>query len=241
MSDSLIIDWLNENEQRAYPLVINNSLNSQIILDASLVYEAAGSITAVISSITVVGNIVTIAVPGITSFSFNKQTVTYPHYAYSGCSLIVVGQSITTLVSTGTINVPFDPSVIYDLRGKWRGVSKLKVSANQVDIELIGDIVWTEGYQFAVSSKDEHNINLAAGNQYGLTVPCGTNLFGYPNDCSDIISFINGVTTMTDPGKFNLTSDNGIKILEDPENNRIFIGLNFDVTDVCKKILPIKE
>jgi len=70
-------------------------------------------------------------------------------------------------------------------------------------------------------------------------VPLECDIAGYAGyDCNELISKINGISP-DDDGEFRFARGGNIVILEDPENHRIFIGLNFRPEDICRNINSI--
>lgn len=242
MANSLVLDWLAENEQRAYPLkeTINRQssgsyyLTNDVILDAQLVYSSDPG-TVQLTSIVVSGNNVTFNVTGSVQFVADK-TQPFPQYLRLVSNhLLVVGEGITD-ITDGTYNfssVTFEPSVVHEFYGPWFGVESISFDG---ETALTGTINLYEGFQFEIRI-DEQELFLGANSIYGI--PIGCEHFGdKPNNCDDIISFINGVQPDGN-NHLQIIAGPGINVWDDPEHHRIYVGFNFtSADDLCKDIPP---
>ena len=240
MADSLSVDWLNENSYRAYPLKetivrlsdTNLTLTNDVILDAQLIrtnpsdtLDLTQIIVDTINAQVVVNDVLSFTIPLNSSF---------PMYCRlpSG-NLLVVGEGILKWpVGTHTFtSVAFEDSVITEFSAEWLGVQSLSCVPGA---PLTGDINFLEGYQFEIGINNPV-ITLGANALYGK--PLGCVHFGNASaDCSSILSRINGAGPTA--GKvLNFVAGPGVVIVDDPGNHRIFVGLSFDATDVCKPIV----
>ena len=131
-----------------------------------------------------------------------------------------------TFTFTGAV---FEDSVAVEMGGPWLGVNSLQFNDNP---PMQGDIVWDEGYQFLVDIID-NTVSLGARRNYGNPIEC-QEFFDTMKDCDDIISFLNGAGVSTNPGVFKMYGNDRVALYEDPTNHRIYVGLNFGTTDVCK-------
>lgn len=241
MANSLVLDWLYENELRAYPLkeTITRSFSAltitdNMILDAQLAYDADPGNPG-ITNVLVSGNNVTFTVTGGQTFLFSK-VVAFPQSKRStNNQLLVAGSGIVDIPdgNYATSNVLFEPSVVHEFYGAWLGVQSLTFDGSAA---LTGAIDLHEGFQFDVDI-DTQDLRLGANSLYGIPAACEH--FGpKPNNCSDIISFINGVQPDGN-NEIQLLAGNGINVWDDPENHRIYVGFNFtSINDICKDIPP---
>jgi len=242
MGDSLIIDWINENENRSYPLqYIPNSAGSaldNVILDAAIFYDGETIHNIVyLTEIEVSGNDRIIKITGQPNFTAaSVATATYPLYIRnSKKSLLVIGSGIKDIAETTVYeNVRFEGSVCYFFTKPWRGVSSLGFNNAT---PLTGEIVFEEGYQFGIDVTGSV-IELDANRNKGEPIGCTKFFNSIPDDCSSIISFMNGVGVVNQGDNFQLVAGPNISIFNDPENHRIYIGLNFEKDDVCETPLP---
>jgi hypothetical protein len=122
-----------------------------------------------------------------------------------------------------------------------------------------GDIAFLEGYNFRVAVAKE-KIDLEIGYRYGLIMNCATSFIPqeYLN-CKDMVSYINGVPPDAS-GNFRLTAGTNINITKgsaistdfyDPvsssnqaeksNDHTLFVGLNFQATDICAPINVIPQ
>jgi hypothetical protein len=245
MAESLTLDWIFENELRAYPFKMesiktsNGStcvLTNDTILDAQFVFNSVEDNLVYLETITVSGNEVTIKVNG-TNFLFLKDG-TFPQYLRlpSG-HLMVAGKGIITLpegIHNFSVNQPaFEASTVHEFSGPWLGVSSLTVN----NTALVGEVTFKEGFQFGLNFSD-NKITFDVDGLSGIPLTCNTAPISEDlvNDCAAILSFINGVGP-TEKNTININPGSGILILNDPPNHRIYVGFTFNsTTDICKPI-----
>lgn len=235
------IDWLNENELRAFPLLYNGTLPDNLLLDLQLVFKShdientpiylkkykkvSTSLELVFGSL--LEDIFAVQVPSPAS-----QAYPYYHRDASGC-LFVFGEGAKTVfqeaATTYTIvNIPVDQSVCYQFNNAWLGVSSIACAPNKqtetnlktptmplvpiTSPALTGDISFIAGYNFRVNINNGA-IDLEIGAGYGLKMDCTT--FFLPEifrDCSNIVSYINGVPP-DEQGNFRLIQGADINIV----------------------------
>ncbi|WP_395000467.1 hypothetical protein [Acinetobacter sp.] len=238
MADSLVIDWLNENALRAYPLkeMITRvsddyTLDDGVILDAQFVYANLLSDVALTQIVSNTTDVIFTLTGGVV-FTISKSGV-FPAYARTSQGhLLVVGASAAN-IPIGTYifsNVIFESSVSFEFGEAWLGVQSLNFNSSS---PIIGDINFIEGYQFGIHvTRSVITLNCGAG--YGRPLSCIS--FGGVSDCTAIVSYVNGVGP--DGHKvLHFKSGGGIVIFDDPPNHRIFIGLASDPNkDTCKTI-----
>lgn len=124
---------------------------------------------------------------------------------------------------------------------------------------LQGDVKFLEGYNFRVAIS-ESLIDLEIASGYGLLMNCSTSFIPEEYlDCGEIVSFINGVPPDSS-GTFRLTAGSNINITKgaavssdfyDPvsllshsetsNNHTLFVGLNFQTTDICAPVNIIPQ
>jgi len=242
MANPVVLDWLYENELRAFPVkeAINKiasgntyTLANNVLLDAQLTFDADPG-TVSLTEITVAGNNVTFSIGGL-SFVADK-TLPFPQYLRLATNqLLVVGAGVADIPSgTHTFTgVTFEPGVVYEYYGAWLGLESISFDS---ETPLTGIVDLYEGYQFDIRI-DGQNLHLGANNLYGL--PIGCEHFGdQVNNCEDIISFINGVQPDGN-NILQILAGPGINVWDDPEHHRIYVGFNFtSADDLCKDIPP---
>lgn len=245
MPDSLIIDWLNENQYRAYPLKnkgvrsFDTNLNlDTMILDANIVTDIVSTSNPVkLTGITISGGNCTIATDISQTFVIsNYLSASYPQYIRNNNgSLLVVGDDIKNVTSNFTFTtVEFEESVITIFDPYWYGVWSVSFNGELIDS---ASMTFEAGYQFKITAdEDTSTIKLGANMNYGIPIGCDEFFPGIDKDCNDIISYINGVTVSGNGSDMKFTSGSNIAIYNDPDNNRIYIGLNFESPDVCQNI-----
>lgn len=238
----MILNWQNENELRAYPLKSNQSvaLNNDVIIDAQMVVSNGAPWT--LDSITIADGNITVSTPSqsfITTWS--SDPADYPKYVrIPDGSLIVLGKGCAELSGSLTFsNVFFEDGVCLNYGGNWFGVSNISFSAIDTAgvlsgdaVSLSGEIQLQEGYQTNILIS-QNAIAIDAGSLWGVPIGCGQPDY-MVDDCSSIISYINGVSTPDGA----LVFEEGINfaIYPDPENHAIYLGLPYNSTDICKYI-----
>lgn len=236
-----VLDWLYENELRAYPLRESSikasngsySLENNVILDAQFSMEERPETLALIG-IVVDGNDVTFSFSDGPDVTVQKG-ITAPLYTRSSDSLLVFGLGLND-IPEGThnfTNLNFESSVIFEYGGAWKGVESMTFNDSDA---LTGELNFIEGYQFELFVVNQ-NIRFAVGNLYGT--PIGCNKFtDYPENCDTIISSINGVGPSGKKELF-LKAGNGFVVWDDPDNHRIYVGFAFtSQQDICADIPP---
>ena len=248
MSDRQILEWLNENELRCYPLMeagdkrflTSLSLN-RCLLDASLLYtDAAAPGSVNLQSFTVSGNSITVTVTGQPDFVISDKTGSYPMYCRNSAgSLLVFGAEMRGVSANVTFNgIEFEPACVIDLSGSMQGVVGFTVGT--ADTLYNGVVEWQEGFQFGLQANGQ-TVKLTASKNKGQPITCQNYFQNIANDCGSIISYINGVTPAVNPGIFLLKAGPHVQIFDDPDNHRIYIGLDFIGSDVCRPpMLPPK-
>ena len=238
MANSLVIDWLNENALRAYPLkeLINRvggayTLTDDVILDAQFVYTTLPGNVQLLNITSDAVN-VTFTITGGDTFVVPKASSFPLSVRNANGNLLTVGEA-TAAIPNGVYNfsnTSFEDGISHEFSGSWLGVSSLQFNSSPLKT---GTLNFVEGYQFGINITGS-NIFLGCGKSYGLPVGCET--FGpQTNDCNDIVSYINGDKPSSEQIRFS--NGGGIVILEDPDNNRLFIGLASNpAEDVCKNI-----
>lgn len=238
MSDTRTLEWLNENSLRCYPLqedgnkVFLTSLSlNRCFLDALLLYTEAVDRNAVeLESIAIDGQQVTITVTGQPEFTFNKAAGVYPVYVYNTeGSVLALGDEFAHVnADVSFTGIRFEPTCVVDTSGAWRGVTSLA--------EHTGIVEFKEGFQFGLST-NQQTIKMVADRNAGKPISCQRFFEGVvDDDCGEIISYINGVASPDNPGKIVLKAGPHVQIFDDPENHRIYVGLDFDSLDVCQPV-----
>lgn len=241
MANPTVLDWLYENELRAYPLKdrIDRSASGYelvdgVILDAQLVFNEVYNDEPLLTSIVANSSTVTFTVNGDIDFVVNKSDP-FPQYVRLPSNHLMVFGEKTLDIPTGTFtfnDVGFEPSVVFELADAWKGVDSISFEGPA----LTGEIHFIEGYQFNLNFNiDPQVIQFGAGNLYGL--PIGCTHFGFEdNDCDSIIAHINGVTP-DGVGELRIEAGEGVSVWDDPENHRIYIGFSFtSIDDICKTV-----
>lgn len=243
MSLSTVVEWLNENALRAYPLISSSPRFFQcgsnvvdlygVIVDANFVYKTQLPSNVQLTSIIIAGSNVTFTVNELPTFTISLSSPTFPIYARnSNNDLLVIGDQAVNLVGDATYafnDVIFEPTIAVEIANELSGVSSLQ----------LGDKAWTgvinllEGYQVDITVVD-NSLQITVGRNEGQVLPC-QNFFSdsLTYDCGQVISYINGASPADSGGILTLKAGDHIKIFEDKEQGRIYIGFDFNVTDIC--------
>ena len=246
MGESTIIEWLDENSYRAYPLMPGGSTMVKIrgvnydvasmIVDANLVYQSLPAHVSLLS-VSTADTAITITVTGQPTFT-GSLSGDYPVYMRNSVgSLLVLGYAAKQLLGTTTAlsftDVEFESSVAIELSNVILGVTRLVVDT----VSLTNDVVFGDGYQLSLMANG-NTIQMEAGRNEGKPLPCG-NFKGTVSDCGSVTSNINGACPVNNGGPVNLLAGSHVKIFDDPTNHRIYIGLDFQAADVNdQKLLP---
>jgi len=301
-----VLDWLNENELRSYPIIEGTSktltgetstlelpdnflLDLQLLITSFRLSQENGTSVPIFlkklkytNSLDIVFGTATATVETFTITSPEEET--FPLYIRTPAgNLAVFGTGVTELLTAGN-NQPFEvygdisvePSTCSQFDAAWLGVKSLsatpeKVSKNALDVgivrsyepvlplidmpeatKLTGDVRFLEGYNFRVNISNSL-IDLEIGASFGLNMNCSTSFLQEEYlDCSELISYINGVPPDTtgnfklNPGtNISIVSGNTLQPFNDPltesaNTHTLFVGLTFQSTDLCApvNILP---
>lgn len=287
MNDHAVLEWLNENELRSYPLqatggriIPGGQELSRCILDASLVYQepvSTDQVTLNSCVVTVGGDLVVkvhnlppFTVPGYRNQQYpfycrNFSSYSWHHGAFGApdnyapqSSLLVFGSATASITGSAAFTeVFFEPCCVVDLSGPLQGVAGLRISVplpvfhaspGGADADYGGDapalppvegavthagrVVWQEGYQFGLRAAGQ-TINMTAARNQGLSISCQNYFPHLRQDCDTIVSSINGVAPTTNPGALTIKAGPHVRVFDDPGNNRIYVGLDFAIADVC--------
>lgn len=245
MSLSTVVEWLNENALRSYPLIegspraiVSGEVSVDLyalVLDATLFYTNAPD-NAQITSIQTTGFTLTVRVTGQSDFVVhNYTTATYPQYIRNTeHSLLVLGDATAIPTNlTFPVNATFELSTVIEIYPNTKGVSSLTID----ETTLTGAISLEDGYQCSLIPNG-NTLQIEVGRGEGLPLPC-VSVKGVTNDCDSIVSSVNGVTPIATGGILKLVAGNHVKVIDDPDNHRIFIGFDFvDDTQILPQTLP---
>lgn len=241
------LPWLTENSYRAYPLKENQpvpTLNTyvwqnNIIVDAVLSYQSLEGITNVQNN----GTDILITLSYTNNSVTATETFTAANYASQIYPLYVRNSTGNLLVfGEGVLNIPFgnfsitalgfEESILFETdytTDGWGGLPSFAFDTTS----LTGDIALNPQYQFDIHFNQE-TMFLGANSIYGLEVGCDT--FGsVANDCGDIVSAINGASPDAS-GAIDIIAGSDIQCTPDPNNHRIYVGLNFNQKDICPSV-----
>lgn len=241
MANPTVLDWLDENKFRAFPVKENSQkvsslstvLTNDVILDANLVLSSVQS-SCNLTSILVTDTEAVFTITTGQTFTVTKASP-FPQYLRNAeGSLLVVGEGILVFPNgTHTFTtVTFEPSVVTEFTAEWLGVEELIINT----IPLVGDITLREGYQVEISNT-KNTVTIGADNLFGGVLGCDIpeNVI---SDCADIVSFVNGVGPDGNNRLF-ITAGKSIVVWDDPDNHRIYVGYAFtSIDDICKDIPP---
>ena len=241
MANPTVLDWIDENKFRAFPVKENSqkvsslstSLTNDVLLDANLVLSSIQS-SCNLTSILVTNDTAIFTITTGQVFTATKANP-FPQYLRNAAgSLLVVGEGVLAFPNgTHTFStVTFESSVVTEFTAEWLGVEELIINT----IPLVGDITLREGYQVEISSS-KNSITIGADNLFGSVIGCDIPEEAV-SDCDAIVSFVNGVGPEGNNRLF-ITAGKSIVVWDDPENHRIYVGYAFtSIDDVCKDIPP---
>lgn len=236
-----VIDWLNENEYRAYPLRVSEDFPTNFLLDLLLVFRANvlqdnpiflksyrkinDSLEICFGTSSQVLSTFVIATP---------QTNQYPLYLRNsdGC-LAVFGEGVKNIFAVAStdnslVNIGVEPSTCHQYDQAWLGVSGITCTSNKTTIAntyaaklpletispapvLTGDVLFFPGYNFRVEIA-KNAVDLEIGQGYGMKMRCDTYFLAEEyRDCEQIVSYINGIPP-DESGNFRITQGADINI-----------------------------
>lgn len=249
MANNTVIEWLQENSYRAYPLQEGSANVVQLgnhtidvyalIVDANLAFANLPS-TVTLDKIVLTSGSISLYVSNQTVFttSYASENNYYVRNSY-GSLLVLNGAVLNRLTGSGFVklsNIEFEPSVCYETGGVYEGVSSIDFTGG------ISAQNWTNGYQFSVVPTGQ-TIQLEVGRNTGVILPCGDYLSAELSDkllCGQVLHSINGATPTTNGGTIKIEAGEHVKIFNDPQRNAIYIGLDFVANDIGPAtILPV--
>jgi stringent starvation protein B len=237
-----VIEWLNENELRAYPLIEgerSEMVPENFLLDLILLVNQNIADLASVRLLNIATEISGISVQfsGEGNTFFVPKNQVYPVYVRNqNGSLAVFGEGVEQFINNSTTsvvecNIPVEPSTIFKFDLAWLGVSKITTYKNYQSIEnsytpltplelsaigdysLTGDVEFYPGYNYKIDFNDG-KINMAAGFKLGMAMDCTTHFISPElKDCDKIISYINGIPPDTS-GAFRFTSGENIYMFD---------------------------
>jgi hypothetical protein len=233
-----VVEWLNENELRAYPLIegeASQEVPENFLLDLLLVVNRDVATLSQVRLLGITGDAVGLSVEfsGEGNTFLVSKTGTFPQYVRnSNGSLAVFGEGAKTFFAVGSslnlvCDIPVEPATIFKFDLAWLGVSsvgtyknyqsdnvgsyvpKTPLVLNAQNQKLTEHVEFYPGYNYKINFRDD-KINMAVGFKFGLPMDCTTE-FVAPElkDCHDIISYINGVPPDS-RGVFRITAGENI-------------------------------
>jgi hypothetical protein len=157
----------------------------------------------------------------------------YPAYVRNARnSLLVVGETARRLAfPLAPQSAVFEPSVVHRLDGAWRGVTSLQFDDHA---PLTGEVVVRSGWQVGLQAVPAaRTLVVSAGRRHGQPLPCGPVLEDVPDDCGTAVATLNGARPSSNLGDLTLEGVGQVVVVPDPDNHRVFLGLNFGATDAC--------
>ena len=253
MSKSTVVEWLNENSFRAYPLI---SSSPRYFVKGIKKYDLFAAITDAqllfsnlpekvnLEKIVTNGTTATVYITGQPNFIINNYTtsrnVDQFIYVYnSNNSLIVLGSEFTKLLSNTTYkftNCEFEACTLVEVSGIYSGVSSLTIQGD--DTPITGETTFIEGYQLSLIPNGQ-TINLEVGRNEGIPLSCEITAGNVPSNCSNIITSLNGAMPNKTGTPIKLVAGSHINIFEDANNHRIYIGFDFDANDIPSQTQPL--
>ena len=210
----------------------------KLILDANFVYTEA--LPAIISltgiEATTTDLIISVGTKQFTLENPPSELTAYPAYLYNqDGSLLVIGieaYKLFTAMLTGETYTPvaaFEPSVATEISGLTAGVNSVSFADEAI---TAGDITLNNGYQTGIQFIGQV-IQLTVGRNFGQVLDCTRFFEDEEDDCDSVISNINGATPKVSGGSIYLVAGPHVKIFDDPERARIYIGLDFGDNSTC--------
>lgn len=233
-----VVEWLNENELRAYPLIegeLAQNIPEDFLLDLMLVInvELDELATVRLLNISTEADGLTATFSGEGNAFYVAKNKTFPQYVRNpNGSLAVFGEGAKIFFAQGNATsidcaVPVEPATIYKFDLAWLGVSSISSYKNYQSessesyipsTPLVEDdysyslkeaVEFYPGYNYKIDFRNDR-INMAVGFKFGIPMDCTTE-FVAPElkDCHEIISYINGVPPDS-KGVFRVTAGENI-------------------------------
>ena len=247
MSENTVIEWLAENSYRSYPLALGGSPEIQIkgtsyniiemLVDANIVSSSSGIVG--LTALTVNNTVATFTITGGINFNVALDGA-FPAYIYNGRSLLVFGANTAALLGQMATfrftDLIFEPSVVTVIPGNLAGLSSLHVNGDDTGTEP----AFYDGIQFSLIPSRQ-TIQIEAGVNNGLPLPCGNyRSTNEERDCSTTVSSVAGAGPVNSGDPVVIKAGAHVKVFDDPDNHRVYIGLDFVPEDIGsnKLLLP---
>jgi hypothetical protein len=232
---SHVIEWLDENRRRAFPLTENvNNPDPTMLLDASLSTDTVTAVT--LNNISVSGGVCTITTSiGAFTTAVPINTLSKVCLLANG-SKLVVGETVNTLpngTNTTYIGVTFEESTVTHYTSGWKGLQGLSFIGDDGG-ELgpfLNDVDMLGRYYTNLSAKD-NTLIWKIGKSNGT--PLGACQSYVESQCGTQVSYINGVAPINNV--FKITVGSGLSLTSG--TGSITLGVTFAETDICKPIPP---
>jgi hypothetical protein len=233
-----VIEWLNENELRAYPFLegaISTPFGENFILDLQLVLDNETSLDNIPAflGVSITEQELLLNFTGNTFHIPRGEASSGSYWRNTNGSLVVLGPGAATMASieeAGELvcNIPVEPATVYYFDGAWLGVNSvapyrgylttvgsheplLPLVPDTESLQLAGDVELSAGYNYGIDFRGG-KINLTAAFGLGLPMTCESVFISSDQkDCLDLVSYINGISPDKD-GVFRFTPGNNIYI-----------------------------
>ena len=234
-------EWLNTNANRRYPVVENADmlgsgglvLPNDFLLDFNAVCYATDNTGVILRQIEVIGAAPATVLVTFTILASSTDVVfsladnmSFPHVTQVNSvgvhtTAAAFGDGVIAVAALGpatyTLSLLMEPALVCCQNNR-RVDTLLGTVAGSVPIS--GDVYVKEGYNCSITLNPglgSLQINAAPGR--GAGVPCATQPATQPS-CNDVFLRINGLTA-DDAGNFALQAGAGMKMTNDPANNKI--------------------
>lgn len=197
-----VLQWLDENSLRSYPLLTNTSKVADssyiapngLLLDLSQQYIASPVVfPSKWQSIAKSGSVVTFTFSDSIVFTVNTSATGIQYLTGTNNSQLVINADLLSDVPTGTsnfTNLYIEPSTIHEDTNSWLGVTAISATpdyysggtlsfapqlplTSQISQNLTGNVNFFEGYNFGINFDTTNNlINFQVGNSYGIPLSC---------------------------------------------------------------------
>jgi len=262
----------NTNKTADSGYVLPNSL----ILDLNLMYTSTLSVFPTnLMYTSSSGGIISFVFSDSITFSVNLSLTGIQYISGTNGSQITINADFLSGIPTGVsnfTNLYVEPSLVHEFSNDWQGVTSLSVETNyisdglffyspqlplstQVSPNLVGNIEFYEGYNFGIDFDTTNNkIDLSIGNSYGIPLSCSDQFIDPElTDCSEIVSFINGVPPDS-TGTYNISGGVNINLIlgstlspfydsinvgEPANTHSLFIGLSLLPSDLCAPLAAL--
>lgn len=162
--------------------------------------------------------------------------------------ILIEHAQVQTLVRTQLLKVSIaneNPILLPDPCADPTGIDiETNTATAAVDGEFTGDVKFREGFNCQIAVREDRNaVEIGAAAGAGVGRPCDglgptyEGPLGFDTSCEDLVTSMNGVRPGGD-GRFSIKGQDGIRVVGDPENNRLLVTATPESQALCQEDEP---